>query len=791
MQLQSLTAAASSPRRAASTQQQQHQHTDMDTDMDLDARKRQRQRQQALIIDLHRLLYAMQAHPAPTETQSWQALEMRVALAESLWEQLLDAISPDEDCDPAMTQKVYGMEERVLAVTAQARECVVVQQQEDASVDYRARIFLAPQRQALLQDTVGDEATNDFDDDDDNNNDDNNDNGSLDERGNAVPFRSDEAASPTKPTPSVQDLQTVQREQIEEAISQMAAQLKAESARIHTTLQGQVVGLDAMEDLATSNVQKVTAVAADVKMHVASNWRRTLGTWTLLFTMAGTFLACLVTIQMIPKRAGACLFNCPAAADQFCRILPNGHQECLNLEQWEQRRDEPVAMDAVILDTATVNIVAVNTATSDTATTDPDTATLEPSDDTTEVSCQMGMDGECLPLLNTDRTVIPQQHFNNMGTPMDETLKIFEAAQKAPPKAPPATPQKVAGATGAGGGGDLGGLFSEVYVAEEGAEAVPVYNGRPFAPSDIRSAAAEGDIESLAGMLKIKPEWVDNRDKNDWTALHLAVRTGSVDLVEVLLDAGGNCDLATRNGRDVFDVAVDSLRDDHPILEQLLNKWKSPEYKEKFFSTTDLCNAASDGDLELLSAYLQVKPDWVNKQGEEQWTALHFAARTGSRELVQVLLDAGSDAHLENNKGQTALDVASSTLGEDNLVVELLEVYMRREEEPAPHEAPEDLAEYMGELFSPADLRFAAGEGNVELLEGYLKVKPEWIDLQDDFQWTALHEAAREGSLPAVQLLLEAGADDNLETMEGETALDIAVDTLDDSNPVITFLEEW
>jgi hypothetical protein len=42
--------------------------------------------------------------------------------------------------------------------------------------------------------------------------------------------------------------------QIEEAISQMVPQMKAETAHIHATLQNQSVGLDKMEDLTSENV---------------------------------------------------------------------------------------------------------------------------------------------------------------------------------------------------------------------------------------------------------------------------------------------------------------------------------------------------------------------------------------------------------------------------------------------------------------------------------------------------------------------------------------------------------
>jgi hypothetical protein len=64
------------------------------------------------------------------------------------------------------------------------------------------------------------------------------------------------------------------QQQIEEAVNQMASQMKAETAHRKRTLQNQSVGLDKMEDLTSENVVKVTQVA-DVQQHVANNWTRT------------------------------------------------------------------------------------------------------------------------------------------------------------------------------------------------------------------------------------------------------------------------------------------------------------------------------------------------------------------------------------------------------------------------------------------------------------------------------------------------------------------------------------
>ena len=48
----------------------------------------------------------------------------------------------------------------------------------------------------------------------------------------------------------------------------------------------------------------------------------------------------------------------------------------------------------------------------------------------------------------------------------------------------------------------------------------------------------------------------------------------------------------------------------------------------------------------------------VNRSNVGDWTAMHFAVREGSIEMVQTLIRAGADVHPRNGMGHTALEVA-------------------------------------------------------------------------------------------------------------------------------------
>jgi hypothetical protein len=114
------------------------------------------------------------------------------------------------------------------------------------------------------------------------------------------------------PIQSVEALQMEQRAHIENDIVNMTARLKEETQRFQLSLiqqnSGIIEGLDRVVD---RNVCQVTDVGNDTRAYnLRSSWKSRISTWTLLFTIAIAFLLTLVTIQVAPKRQGACIFWC-------------------------------------------------------------------------------------------------------------------------------------------------------------------------------------------------------------------------------------------------------------------------------------------------------------------------------------------------------------------------------------------------------------------------------------------------------------------------------------------------
>ncbi|SDX46576.1 Ankyrin repeat-containing protein [Modestobacter sp. DSM 44400] len=143
----------------------------------------------------------------------------------------------------------------------------------------------------------------------------------------------------------------------------------------------------------------------------------------------------------------------------------------------------------------------------------------------------------------------------------------------------------------------------------------------------------------------------------------------------------------------------------------------------------------ADGDLDGVRAAVQAQPRLltarVERAGEDGWTALHLAVVAGSADLVEALVAAGADLTAATEGGRTPLHVALQY-------------------------APDLIGALRG-LGAPVDAASAAFLGDVDRLAGELDDGTRLTDPATDVD--LLSWAASGGSLTAVQLLLDRGAD--------------------------------
>jgi len=172
------------------------------------------------------------------------------------------------------------------------------------------------------------------------------------------------------------------------------------------------------------------------------------------------------------------------------------------------------------------------------------------------------------------------------------------------------------------------------------------------------------------------------------------------------------------------------------------------------YGTTALIEATREGHFNVIKALAEEPTTNINLPDDEGTTALMHAALEGKPEVLTFLLDKSADTQLEDQGGNTALDLARET--EDEECVALLETAMG---------------------LSPL-----TEEEKVQLL-----VKKKTIDAQDEDGWTPLVRAVLDLNMERVKLLIQYKANLNIQDFDdGNTALILATErNLDDFPKVL------
>ena len=322
-------------------------------------------------------------------------------------------------------------------------------------------------------------------------------------------------------------------------------------------------------------------------------------------------------------------------------------------------------------------------------------------------------------------------------------------------------------------------------------------------------ASKHGKIETMGALLRVAG-FVELQTQSVCgdTALHLAAKFGQAGAME-LLEAAGSPD-EIRN--DAGDTAADIL------------------------VARELREAIKEADVAAANSALEAGATLHQKLDAHQHTALHLAAKAGSRELCAAFLDrrsqSGSGGDGAAGGGVSETDSFWASLSREEKErwlrkvkappppeLELTSPVARREKEAAQRreeeerrrkDAQETSAAAAGgearDFFGQTALHLASGSGHAAVvrllawhdavanvadregvtplmlacLGGHTDAAQELLrggaglDAQNDKGLTALHCAAKEGRLEAARLLLTTGADVGLRDKDGKTAADLA-----------------
>ncbi|XP_034993677.1 poly [ADP-ribose] polymerase tankyrase-2 isoform X3 [Zootoca vivipara] len=291
---------------------------------------------------------------------------------------------------------------------------------------------------------------------------------------------------------------------------------------------------------------------------------------------------------------------------------------------------------------------------------------------------------------------------------------------------------------------------------------------------ELFESCRNGDVERVKRL--VRPENVNSRDTagRKSSPLHFAAGFGRRDVVEYLLQSGGNV----------------HARDDGGLIP--------------------LHNACSFGHAEVVNLLLRHGAD-PNARDNWNYTPLHEAAIKGKIDVCIVLLQHGADPAIRNTDGRTALDLADpsakAVLSGEYKKDELLEsARSGNEEKLMALLTPLNVNCHASDGRKSTPLHLAAGYNRVKIVQLLLqhgadvhaKDKGDLVPLHnacsyghyevtellvkhgasvnamDLWQFTPLHEAASKNRVEVCSLLLSYGADPTLLNCHNKSTIDLA-----------------
>lgn len=305
--------------------------------------------------------------------------------------------------------------------------------------------------------------------------------------------------------------------------------------------------------------------------------------------------------------------------------------------------------------------------------------------------------------------------------------------------------------------------------------------------SELIAAVSDADLLRVRQLLAEGAE-PRSRDGNAWSALHIAACLGNNEIVVALLDAGADIDAIAPTtemiDRTTYEGSATplmmALRNDRTDTVLLLIERGANLVHEDAFSGEDALFIAAQKGLRvaverllrdgkpagrsgfapqsaitaaLVGGHDEVASLLLAKGYRSDANALYVACRRGLISLLAVLVAAGAD--LDDPKVRQSAVSAAASAGQISVL--------------------DWLAAACGDLSEQASgaMHGAGGSGQLEALR-WLLSRGANIDAPTDYGWTALTSAAWAGHVECVSLLLELGANDQLEDVRNKTALDWA-----------------
>eukprot|EP00535_Pseudo-nitzschia_heimii_P008861 CAMPEP_0197187660 /NCGR_PEP_ID=MMETSP1423-20130617/16286_1 /TAXON_ID=476441 /ORGANISM="Pseudo-nitzschia heimii, Strain UNC1101" /LENGTH=604 /DNA_ID=CAMNT_0042639297 /DNA_START=8 /DNA_END=1819 /DNA_ORIENTATION=- len=166
-------------------------------------------------------------------------------------------------------------------------------------------------------------------------------------------------------------------------------------------------------------------------------------------------------------------------------------------------------------------------------------------------------------------------------------------------------------------------------------------------------AAALGKKVTMEAILEKRPRFVDFRDYDRRTAMHVAASEGHLEIVKFLVRRGARINRSDRWGGSPLD---DASRHRNKEVIQYLRLLGASTGSAS--SVTNFIKAAAEGDFDEVEMLLMSGDIDVNEGDYDKRTALHLAAGEGNVDIVRLLCNKKANVNTEDRWGNRPLDDA-------------------------------------------------------------------------------------------------------------------------------------
>ncbi|XP_073186113.1 uncharacterized protein [Lepidochelys kempii] len=275
--------------------------------------------------------------------------------------------------------------------------------------------------------------------------------------------------------------------------------------------------------------------------------------------------------------------------------------------------------------------------------------------------------------------------------------------------------------------------------------------------------ARVGNADVLLEMLKHistsqMQQSINKQAKNDWSPLLVAAERGHTAIVKILLQHHARVDVFDEHGKAALHLAAENGHDQ--IADVLLWHKAFVNAKTKL-GLTPLHLSAQNGYNHLVKLLVETHLASIDAMTLTKRTPLHLAALTGQLDVCTSLLSMSADVNATDMQGQTPLHLAA-----ENDHSEVVQFFLKHK--------PELVTSANVEGSTCAHI--AASKGSVAVIKELLKFNKVGVTTarnKTNYS-TPLHLAAAGGHHEVVKVLLQMGASAADEDGEGMTTIHLA-----------------